>query len=65
MTISGLLPRCLKSWMPFCMPSSLRPAKTLAALLGFSTVLASSSLQAQLNFAASEIALGEWPDDIL
>ena len=37
----------------------------LSALLAGLTLTASASLQAQLNFAASEIALGEWPDDVL
>ena len=36
-----------------------------SAVLGLSTLLTSTDIQAQLNFAASEITLSEWPDDIL
>lgn len=65
MTIRRLLSLLLSLLLSFLLPRPLPSATTLAGVLGFSTLLASSALQAQLNFAASEIALGEWPDDIL
>jgi len=37
----------------------------LTVLLAGLTLGESAALQAQLNYAASEIALGEWPDDVL
>jgi len=40
-------------------------ATALTALLAGLTLSGSAALQAQLNYAASEIALGEWPDDVL
>ena len=36
-----------------------------AALLAALALTGSTALHAQLNYAASEIALGEWPDDVL
>lgn len=36
----------------------------VASLAGLS-LFGSTALQAQLNYASSEIALGEWPDDVL
>lgn len=42
-----------------------RVAATVRALLAGLALTGSSALQAQLNYASSEIALGEWPDDVL
>jgi hypothetical protein len=63
MTFRRLLPF---SKRPFSKrPLPIGPTASLAVLLACSALLVSTGLQAQLNFAASEIALGEWPDDIL
>lgn len=46
-------------------PLRTRLAPTLQALLGVLLLSGSALTQAQLNYAASEISLGEWPDDVL